>query len=284
MTPAPYEQFEQQAEAAARARYGKAQVPMFVVGVGAGALIGALVAKNEKVGSGLAGAAIGALLGIGLYFLLVTIKKQADAAANYTAAWCAEHGWHVLGDGHEVHNGPHASKGHNPKWRDALAGNVDGIDVLLYNFSYYTTESTGKSSHEEEHPFRILRLTGPPLPVQTLSFTHRGMLGKIGLFDSLDSTFTQQRVIDLESVDFNEKFKLEVHDTADEIWIRRVFDPQTIDALVRGDLRFPNIHYWDGCFWLWESDHYEARQLDEMLVWELWGAEAIQHLARVPSL
>lgn len=283
MTPAPYEQFEREAAEAAKARYRKALVPLVVVGAIAGTAIGAMLASEARVLSALVGGGVGALAGLIVHYILVKSKTDSDAEAAYTQAWCAEHGFSVLGE-YKVPNGPHADDGHNPQWSDAVEGMVGAIDALFYNFSYWTTQSTGKTTSEVEHPFRIIRLSGPRLPIASLSFAERGAFGSIGLFDDLESKLTKQRVIELESVDFNEKFKLEVDDTADEIWIRRVFDPTTIDALVTGKLRFPEIQYYDECFWLVKPDHFKARELDEMLAWQAEAAVAIAQLARVPNL
>ena len=62
-----------------------------------------------------------------------------------------------------------------------------------------------------------------------------------------------------------------------------MFDPPTIDALVSGTFEIPNIRYYDGTFWLVESGHYDAAELDQMLEWQGRGTRAISHLARVPA-
>ncbi|MBJ7347176.1 MAG: hypothetical protein JHC87_01245, partial [Thermoleophilaceae bacterium] len=142
----------------------------------------------------------------------------------------------------------------------------------------------GKTTQEVEHPFKILQIWGLELPIASLAFTERGFLGKIRMFDRIEGATTSQRVVELESTEFNEKFKLEVADSADEVWIRRIFDPETIQALVADTFEIPNISYYDRCFWLVEGGHYKAKELDAMLTWQGNAVQAIRHLARVQSL
>lgn len=285
MTPLlPYEAYEEQAAAGARLRYRKAQIPLPVVFGAVGAVIAYVLSDQERIGMTLVGIGLGAAAGLGIYWILVKSKTSNDAEQAYTAAWCAEHACTAIGDGHKVLNGPYANSGHNPQWSDAVEGVLEAVSTLFYNFSYYTTQSSGKTTSEVEHPYRIMRLTGPQLPVASLSFAKRGVFGSIGLFDSIDSAVTKQHVVELESVDFNEEFKLEVDDGADEIWIRRVFDPATIDAVLTGKLPIPNIQYYDGCWWMAETGHYKIRELDAMLGWQATALPGIQHLARVPEL
>ncbi len=283
MTPAPYEQFEREAAAAAKARYRKTLLPLVIGGAIAGAVIGVVLASQVAVLAALVGAAVGSLAGLLIYYVIVKSKAINEAEAAYTQAWCAEHGFRVLGEC-KVPNGPHADSGHDPIWSDAVEGTAGGPETRFYNFSYLTTSTTGKTPSEVEHPFKIVRISGTRLPIMSLSFAQRGKLGAIGLFDDLDSAFTKQRVIELESIDFNEKFKLEVDDDADEIWIRRVFDPTTIDALVTGKMQFPDIRYCGECFWLVKPKHYKVRELDEMLAWQSEAAVAVAQLARVPNV
>lgn len=121
------------------------------------------------------------------------------------------------------------------------------------------------------------------MPIATLSFGKRDLLNHFRVFDKLESAFTKHRAVELESIEFNEKFDLEIADSADDVWIRQVFDPQTIDALVRGELVFPDLRYYDNCFWMVENGHYKARKLDEMKAWQGVAAAAIGQLSRVPG-
>jgi hypothetical protein len=282
MTPIPpYEAYERAARGAARKRYARAWGPLMIALALFGGGVGAFFATESRIVTGLLGAAIGAAAGLGIHQILVWSKTTSDAEAAYASAWCTQYGLRYIGDDYEIANGPFATSGHNRQWTDAIEGQVGGLMTLFYNYSYHTTQSSGKSSREVEHPFKVMRIMGPQLPVASLAFSRRGMFGEFEWLDKLDSALTNQRDIELESVDFNETFKLEVSDTADEIWIRRVFDPETIDALVSGRMQFPNISYWDGCFWLWENRHFKIKELDALLPWQAVAVPAVAHLSRV---
>lgn len=280
MTLRPYEQYERDARTAAAKKYRRWTLPLMIICGTIGGFIGSSV--EPGVDGIAAGAVIGALAGVILQLAIRFFSAAEAAEDNYRIDWCAENGCTVLGD-YEPANGPYADSGHRQNGCDAIQGELNSLPTILYNFSYWTRQSNGKTTSETEHPFKILQIQGPPLPIASMSFGTREFLNRFRLFDKLDSAFTKQRAVELESIDFNEKFDLEIADTADDIWIRRVFDPQTIDALVSGKFAIPDLRYYDSCFWLVESGHYQARKLDEMKAWQGRAANAIGHLARVPG-
>lgn len=280
MTLQPYEQYERAARTEAARKYRRWTLPLMMLCAAIGGIIGSYARPGtEGIAAGIV---IGALAGL-LIQLAIRYFSAAEAAEDkYTADWCAENGCTVL-DKYEPANGPHADSGHRQRGSDAIQGPLNGLPTILYNFSYWTQQSNGKTTTETEHPFKILQIQGPQLPIASLSFGTRDFLNRFRVFDKLDTAFSSQRAVELESIEFNEKFDLEIADTADDIWIRQVFDPQTIDALASGTLAFPDLRYYDNCFWLVETGHYQARRLDEMKAWQGRAAAAIGQLSRVPG-
>ena len=272
-----YAEYETEAKAAAKKRFQKWLIPLIVVGGVIGGAGGAIV--------GLAGVAVGAaagcLIGLIVQKLITHFKADREADQRYTADWCTEHGCQFVGEA-SPENGPFAGTGTRQESSMAIEGTLNELPTFFYNFSYWTLTSNGKTTYEVEHPFKIMQIWGRELPAKTLTFSTRGFFNKLSAFDKLDSATTSQKQVDLESIAFNKKFDLEIDDNADEVWIRQVFDPTTIDAVVAGSLELPDLRYYDRCFWLIEGGHYQAEKLDEMQTWQTKAANAIKHLSRIP--
>lgn len=282
MTPAPYEQYESAARAEANRKYRRWLVPLMIFCGLIGAAIGHLMGGGRIDGIAI-GVGLGAMVGLVIQFAIRHASAGSAASERYTADWCAEHGCTMVGS-FDPPNGPFANSGHRQRSTNAIQGTMNNLPTVLYNFSYWTKQSNGKGgSTETEHPYKILCVQGPKLPIASLSFGERNLFNRFRLFDKLDSAFTSQRAVELESIAFNEKFDLEIDDKADDVWIRRVFDPSTIDALVVGRQSLPDLRYYDNTYWFVENGHYKACDLDLMLVWHGHGAAGITLLARVPA-
>lgn len=280
-----YDEYDALADAEAYAKHKK-WMPWLCGGVGLiGGVIGYVASEADKPIAAALGFAIGGIVGYGIYRLILHFSAQAAAEAHYSKDWCAHHGLQLLGDGVSPSNGPYASSGHKQKaWR-AIEGPMNGLQMLTYNFSYWTksTDSDGNSS-ETEHPYRIMRISGLELPIDRLTIHERGFMNRFELFDKIQATVTPERPIKLESVDFNNKYDLTISDNADDIWIRRIFDPATIAASLAGTIHIPDLKYYDGAWWLVESGHLKVKELDKLLTWNAETVPAIQHLARVQNL
>lgn len=280
MSPGPYDEYVTRARAQSKRDYQRWLLPLILLCAAIGGAIG-FFAGDRRAAAIAIGVAAGAVAGALLHFAIRMTDASGDAARLYTQDWCTENGCRVIGQFSPA-NGPHAESGHRRRSSDAIEGNLNGLPTVIYNFSYWTrsTDSKGHSS-ESEHPYKILCIHGPPLPVPSMSFGERSAMNRLRLFDKLDAAFTNQRGVELESIEFNKRFDLEIHDKADDVWVRRVFDPATIDALVSGSLSVPDLRYYDQTFWLVENGHYKPRELDEMKAWQTRAAAAIRHLARI---
>jgi hypothetical protein len=76
----------------------------------------------------------------------------------------------------------------------------------------------------QQHPFTIVQ-SGIDLPgVPQLQFHPRSFADN-RLFDRIDSAVTSNRVINLESADLEQEYKLEVADAASDTAVRLLFEP-----------------------------------------------------------
>lgn len=280
--PQPYQQYLRDAREAADRKYKKWLVPLMLLGaaIGAGIAGGVSSGRIDAILGGIAG---GAFVGAISQYAIRALSASENAEEAYRRDWCTEHGCTVIGE-FDPPNGPHHDSGHRQRSSDAIQGPLNGLPTVIYNFSYWTSDSDSKGgSSEDEHPFTIFCIQGPALPTASLSFARRDLTNRLRIFDKIDSALTSQRGVQLESIKFNETFDLEIDDHADDIWIRRVFDPPTIDALVNGTFEIPDVRYYDRSFWLVRNGHYEAADLDSLLELHGRAARAIAHLARVPA-
>ena len=78
----------------------------------------------------------------------------------------------------------------------------------------------------------------------------------------------------LESAEFNERFDLAIDDSADDVWIRRIFDPATIQDCLDGTIDIPNLQYFNDAWWFVEAKHYAPKQLDDLKEWQARAAVA----------
>ncbi|MBI5310854.1 MAG: hypothetical protein HZB14_07515 [Actinobacteria bacterium] len=280
--PRPYQQYLDEAREASDRKYKKWLIPLMLLGAAIGAAIGGGF-SDGRLDAIVAGVAGGGMVGLAVQYIIRRTTASENAEDAFRADWCSEHGCVVI-ETFEPANGPYANSGHRQRSSDAIHGPMNGLNTVLYNFSYWTKQQNSKGgSSETEHPYKIFCIEGPRLPIASMSFGRRDVFNRLRVFDKIDAAVSSQRGVELESIDFNKTFDLEIHDHADDIWIRRVFDPPTIDALVRGTFEIPDIRYYDNVFWLVESGHYDAPELDKMLDWQGRAARAIAHLARVPA-
>lgn len=285
MTLRPYAEYDKEADAEALVKHKKWK-PILAVGLGAiGGVVGVAVSPRSQGPGAVVGLVAGAVIGYLVYRLILHTSAKSAADQRYTTDWCAHHGMSLLGDDVSPPNGPYANSGIRQRSYRAIEGPLGGVHTLAYNFSYWTrtTDSKG-NTRETEHPYNVMRITGIDLPIGRLTIHERGLLNRFEVFDKLQAKMSPERPIKLESVDFNEKYDLTISDDADDIWIRRIFDPATITASLSGQIHIPDLQYYDRAWWFIESGHLGAAELDKLVSWNAEVVPAIQHLARVPNL
>lgn len=285
MTLRPYAEYDKLADAEAYAKHKKL-LPILSVALGAvGGLVGVTLSPRSQGLGAFGGLVAGAAVGFIIYRLILYATSKSSADKSYTADWCAHYGMTLLGDDVSPPNGPYAKSGIRQRSYRSIEGPLGGVQTFAYNFSYWTrtTDSKGNSS-ETEHPYKIMRITGIDLPIARLTIHERGFMNRFEVFDKLQAKITPERPIKLESVEFNKKYDLTISDDADDIWIRRIFDPATIAASSSGQIHIPDLQYYDRAWWFIESGHLDAKHLEKLAEWNAKVVPAVQHLARVPNL
>jgi hypothetical protein len=275
----PYEHYAEIGDTAAYAKWNS-RMKFFVAGFAIVAGLIALAASGQ-VGLAVFGAFAGGALGYGIFRWTVYASSASTADDLFRTDWCTERGMQDLGE-YYPGNAPYATSGDERKAKDAYEGTWNGLDTLFYNFTY--TDKRDSDDPDTDYDFKIMRLKGRDLPIRRLTIHQRSALNKFKWVDNLQGKFTKEKPISLESVAFNEKFDLTIDDAADEIWIRRIFDPATIQSLVDGQFTIPDVQFYDHCWWFVEREHFKIRDLDEWVPKQKLAAEAVEHLSRVQTL
>jgi hypothetical protein len=224
----------------------------------------------------------GAAIGYAIFRAVVYTAASNTADHLYRVDWCEERKMTYIGDGDYPANAPYAKRGDKRKATDAFEGDWNGLHTLFYNFTY--TEKGDSDDPDTDYDFKIMRLTGRELPIQRLTIHQRGMLNKFKFVDTLQGKMTHEKPISLESAAFNEKWDLTIDDSADEIWIRRIFDPQTIAALIDGQFTIPDVQYYGNAWWFVEKEHFKIENLEDWIPKQKLAADAVELLSRVQSL
>lgn len=280
MSLQPYEKYAEIGTSNANKRWGSRMI-YFAVGF---ALVGGAIgyAVAEAAGGG-GGALVGALLGYGVFRLVLYQSAASTADDLYRVDWCAERGMKFLGDNVFPPDAPYARSGDRRRATDAYQGVWNDLETLFYNFTY-TDEGTDSDDPDTDYDFHIMRLSGRTLPIARLGFQRRSGLNRFEWADKLQGKMTKERPVSLESAEFNDQFDLTIDDAADDVWIRRIFDPATIQGLLDGTLKIPNLSYYNNAWWLVAREHFKTRDLEGWVPVQKTAADAVALLSRIQTL
>lgn len=281
MTLQPFEHYAAQATADTNKRWEKS-LKFFVIGGGAlGVIIGWAMAPDDIMPR-LIGAVVGAVIGYAIFRGVVYSTASGNANSLYRLDWCEARGMTYLSGDHFPPDAPHAKDGYKRNASDTYQGVWNNLETLFYNFRYTTKGSN--DNPDVNHDFQIMRLTGRELPIARLTIHQRSALNKFAWADKLQGAFTPERPVSLESVDFNNKFDLTIDDKADDIWIRRIFDPATIQELVDGHFTIPDLTYYNRAWWFVWDGHFATRDLEDWVERQSIAASAVEKLSRIQTL
>jgi hypothetical protein len=221
---------------------------------------------------GLVGAVIGVLggaaLGLAGAYAYVQWRTRQRVERAWLADWATARGWSFVDEGalpestELLRRGDRRSTGWSFSGRTPL-----GAGFTCANYTYTvrreTTDSDGnRKVDEDDHHFLVLLLDAELPSVERLALSPRGLLGT-RLFDGLESTFSGSRSLDLESAELGEACKLMMDDDADELVVRRIFEPafqlRLLDPTQPPFLR--RFEYERGTLVLIDGDHVERESL-----------------------
>lgn len=244
-----------------------AVIPGVVVGV-------ILIAVLRSIGVGAVVAVVLGAAGPLLYWYSKYHRASGDARASVMTAWASEHGWTHSDEVDPPGDIAFCRNRQKPRSKDGFAGPMCGLDGLIFNFTYSTYETRTRTStdangnvrtetyqQEVKHHHTVLRLGLGEIPgIPTMQLSQK----RFAMFDKLVAAFGPSRVEETESSEFNDRYRLLVADSADEIAVKRVFTPALIVQVVQG--AFPQTTFQfegSGISFIWE-DQYNVEELEEV--------------------
>jgi hypothetical protein len=226
-------------------RVTRIAVPLLALAGLAGGILLGRNTPGEHWSLPLAGAILAPLAYLGLR--VGALSERARVA--YLTDWGGEHGFAYTNHPTQHDEARFMRQGHDGKFLEAFQRQQAEGDVEVANFRYL--EGSGRS----ERTINLLTaaVTCATPGVLHLSLAPRGFLSG-GLLDSLESAFTSDRAIQLESAEFADKFQLMVDDAADEVDVRTLFTPKVITGLL--DAPGARFEVCDGVLWVWEEGRF----------------------------
>jgi hypothetical protein len=176
-------------------------------------------------------------------------RMAEQARAAFLADWGAEQGFTYTNAPVQHDDARFMRQGHDGKFLEAFQRRQAEGDVEVANFRYL--EGSDKSQRTIE--LLTASVTCPTEGLHHISLEPRGFMSG-GLLDSIQSAFTSDRSVDLESAEFQDRFQLMVDDGADEVAIRELFTPKVITGLL--DAPGARFEVCDGVLWVWEPGKF----------------------------
>jgi hypothetical protein len=235
---------------------------------GGALLVAVILGVVGGVFAAVAGAVVGAAVGLGAAYAWVQWQTRQRVEREWLADWATSRGWSFDDEGALPGSTDLLRSGDKRRTGWAFRGTTPlGASFTCANYTYTDRRETHDSKgnrkvEEDDHHFLVLLLDADLPGVGRLALAPRGLLGS-RLFDGLESKLSSRRAIDLESTELGEACKLMMDDDADEVVVRRIFEPafqlRLLDPNEPPFLR--RFEYEPGALLLVDEDHVERESL-----------------------
>jgi hypothetical protein len=173
-----------------------------------------------------------AIVMVAIGLIVIWIRASGSAEDDFLTAWGRAHELTFEESPNTGSGTPLLRQGDEQKAENGLVGSFAGHPVLVCHYTYtvvtYSTDSNGvRTRNEAHHPFTVVRLDAVASGVSRMTLHPRSGLDK-GWFDRVDSALTSNRVVELESSELHDRYKLEVKDDVSDIEVRQIFEPSFI--------------------------------------------------------
>lgn len=236
-----------------------------------GVALGLLVTGLTRSVAGLVIAVLAGAAGPPVYRWWLMRQASDQARREVMNAWAAERHWSYAEEPSIPADVAFCRNREKPVAEHGFSGPMAGLASEIFNFTYSTYETrtrTGANgqveSYREEvkHRHTVLRMGLGDLGLKRVALSPQGFGG--GFAEKLHGMFTGDRSVQLESSEFNDRFCLFVADDADEIAVRRLFEPALIVRLVEGRFPLATFQYEQGALAFVWSDQYDVEELEEV--------------------
>ena len=249
-----------------RTRYNRNLLLCATPGVALGII---LVAVSPMVGAIVAIA--GGIGGAAFYHWRLWSQATAEAEHEVMSSWAAQRGWTYEREPAGLDGVAFCRDREKPAFRHGFSGTMAGLPGQIVNFTYSTYETRTRAGangametyrEEVKHRHTVLRLELGDLGLHSLQLSPQGLGG--GMFEKLRSTFTGSRNVNLESDEFNSRYTVLVEDAADDLMVRRIFEPAFIVRCVEGRFPMATFQYERPALAFIWGDQYDISELDEV--------------------
>jgi len=249
-----------------RTRYNRNMLLSAAPGVALGII---LVAVSPVVGAIVAIA--GGIGGAAFYHWRLWSQATAEAEHEVMSSWAAQRGWTYEREPAGPDGVAFCRDREKPVFRHGFSGTMAGLPGQIVNFTYSTYETRTRAGangametyrEEVKHRHTVLRLELGDLGLHSLQLSPQGLGG--GMFEKLRSTFTGSRNVNLESDEFNSRYTVLDEDAADDLMVRRIFEPAFIVRCVEGRFPMPTFQYERPALAFIWGDQYDISELDEV--------------------
>jgi hypothetical protein len=249
-----------------RTRYNRNLLLSAAPGVALGII---LLAVTPVVG--LIVAVIGGIGGAVFYHWRLWSQATAEAEQQVMSAWAAERSWTYEREPAAVDDVAFCRNREKPVFRHGFSGPMAGLAGQIVNFTYSTYETRTRAGangsmetyrEEVKHKHTVLRLELGDLGLHSMQLSPQGLGG--GMFEKLRSAFSGSRNVNLESDEFNRRYTLLVEEEADDVMVRRIFEPAFIVRCVEGRFPMATFQYERPALAFIWSDQYDISELEEV--------------------
>ncbi len=229
--------------------------------------VGVFILISSGIGHGVL-ASIGAfILAVALgYLAFYQIRESLirdRVQYHYCKAWGQQTGW-------EYHSGMgKILPAQNPL---KSLGNVARADdgFIFNNYpggvaNYLVFRNQQNQSQESDATKYLVGWIKVDAPFEDMYLAHRQQIASSTnhLKDNIKTRLTNRKIIELESEDFYNHFKLDFPDEVNDLIIRRMFSPAKIDALITGRVPlYQPLTYYNGYVWLVFNTSFTATNLE----------------------
>lgn len=188
-------------------------------------------------------------------------RATEEAEERVLSAWGARHGLAFVERPSIAESTPFLRRGDRREYENGLVGTIGGCaGSVLCHVRIITKHRDSKGDETEQTDDYTVAI----LPVDDavaralpqLGVTRRGITG--GLFDGITSALTSARVVDLESAELHDRYRVSVRDETSEVVVRRLFEPAFMVWLSDAASRDLEFELESGHLVLWRKGHLRA--------------------------
>jgi hypothetical protein len=169
---------------------------------------------------------------------LFRAKTSDEATEEFFTAFANARGWQYTASPPVYRDTPSLADGDEQFGANGFTGLLCGLPGTIYEHTrrvrqtVTTTDGKGHTTTTTENidtAFVVLHYE-LPLPGLNRLYLHPRAWGH--LFDGVESKLSRNQVVELESIDFNDAYKVTVDDAADQTAVRQLFSPRAQQDLL----------------------------------------------------